>query len=139
MRTYDPKQIIVNFLGITITGFAEDSFVEVDYDEDAFIKKTGAGGEVARTRNQNKGGSVKVTLMQSSPTNDLLSAAAILDRKAGTGVGALQVKDGLGTSLHSAAEAWIKKVPASPYAKALGEREWVFDCAELEHFVGSST
>lgn len=138
MKTYDPKEILAVFNGILITGYAEDSFLSAAMDEDAFTKKTGAGGEVVRTRSNNRGGSVTFTLMQSSPVNDLLSAMGIGDRLAGSGVGPLSVKDNLGTTVIAAENAWIKKVSDVEFGKEAGSREWVIDCEALEIFSGGA-
>lgn len=138
MQTYDPAQVVFTFAGNLITGFAEGSFVEVSRDEDAFTKHVGSDGEVARTRNRNRAGSVKVTLMQTSESNDLLSAQAALDEAAGTGVGSLQVKDLGGTTLHDSPNAWIRKVANTTFAKEAGTREWVIDCDNLSMTVGGT-
>ena len=138
IKTYDPGQVIVSFGGADIKGFAEGSFVTVAYDEDAFKKMTGGSGETCRIRSQKKGGSITLRLMQSSSSNDRLSAIANLDRRNGSGVSALQVKDLSGTSLYSAANAWIKKIADSGFGDELGDREWVLDCDELDANVGGN-
>lgn len=138
-RTYDPAQVFATFAGIPINGFAEGTFISASRDEDTFTKHTGAGGDVARTRNRNKGGKVSFTLMASSPTNDLLSAQAAADELAGTGAGALLVKDGNGSTVLAAPNAWISKPPAVEFGKELGDREWTIDCDELDMVIGGTS
>lgn len=137
-KTYDPSQVLASFLGAQISGFAEGTFIKVERDEAAFTKMTGADGEVARARNKNKGGKVTFTLMQSSASNDILSAAAAADELTGTGIGPLFIKDNLGTTVVVAANAWIEKVATAEFGKELGDREWVIDCASVEMLVGGS-
>ncbi len=136
--TYDPGAIIIIFLGIKITGFADGTFVEIERDEDAYKKTVGAGGEVARTRSRNLSGKATFTLMGSSFCNDLLSAAAILDESLGSGVGPILIKDLNGTTLIHGANAWIQKVPKVPFGKELTDREWVIDIDAVEFLVGGN-
>ncbi len=136
VKTYDPSEILMSFLTSPIVGFADGTFVKVERDEAAFTKMTGADGEVARSRNKNKGGKITFTLAQWSPSNDILSAAALVDELSGTGVGPAFVKDNQGTTLALAANAWVEKMATAEFGKEQGNREWVIDCASIEFFVG---
>jgi hypothetical protein len=135
-HTYDPAKVLFSFAGIPVTGYAPDTFLEVERDEEAYTKQVGAAGEVVRTRNNNRGGKVTVTLMADSQTNDLLSAIAVADELTGVGVGALLGEEANGTLLFNAANAWVQKMPRVERAKEAGTVQWVFDCAELYVFVG---
>lgn len=138
MKTYDPKDITVVFSGILITGYADGTFCEIDREADAFTDVAGAGGEVARARTQDRRGTIKVTLMMTSPTNDLLSATAAVDESTGNGVGEIMVKDNNGTSIASGSESWIMKKPAKVYAKEIESLEWRIRVANLVHIVGGT-
>ena len=98
------------------------------------------GGDVARARTNDRRGTVTFKLMQTSDTNALLSALRNADLLApnGAGVGALEVRDLQGTTLLSAAEAWIKKMPQTAFDREIGAREWVIRCAVLEGVVGGN-
>lgn len=137
-RTYDPGEHLLSFLGIPLTAFGPDTFIAAARNEDGFTMTVGAGGEVARSRNRNRTGRVTVTLLASSPENDLLMQAAQADEATGQGIGALLMKDRLGTSLLHAENAWIAKIPDMSRAKELGVVEWLIDCAELETFSGGN-
>lgn len=137
-QTYDPAKVTVAVAGIALTQFAKGSFVSVEYDSDAFSDEVGTRGEVVRIRSADERGMIKVTLMRASPSNDALSALAALDRLTGAGVGAAMVKDITGTSIHSAANAWVKKIPAAPYSTEADSVEWEIRCANLKHFVGGT-
>jgi len=138
MKTYDPGQVIVSFAGVILHGIAPDTFVTVERDEDGWMKTAGADGEVARTRNRNRMGRVTATLLQSSSSNDELSALAILDELSASGSGPLIVRDLNGTTLCAAENAWIVKFANAEFAKEHGNREWMFDCDKLEMFVGGA-
>lgn len=135
-KTWDAGQLSIAFGPDLLSGLGEDSVVKVTRDEQSFIKHTGADGETTRSRNRNKGGTVTVTLMRGSASNDILSAALAEDEQFGTGVRPLTIKNLLGTTLHFAASAWIQKAPDDDMMKESNEIEWVFDCADLEYFAG---
>lgn len=120
---------------IIITGLFSGTFVKVQRDEDAYKKKTGANGDVARAKIRNKGGSVSITLLMTSSTNALLSAIHQLGEvipPTGQDVGALQIQDLLGGTTCHAAVAWIKKVANVEFADDILAREWTFDCEAID-------
>lgn len=133
--TYDPTQIVVIFGG-PITGYAEGTFVKVTRDEDTFKKYVGADGEVTRARTRNKGGSIELTLTQSSPSNDVLSAIAMLGEETNADIQPCTVKDLNGATLEFAAQAWVKKPADTEYGKDVQTRTWVIDCAKLDRVIG---
>lgn len=137
-KTYSPALVTISFRGINLTGIMDGTFIEAERDEDAFTKHVGAGGSVTRTRNMNKGGKITVTLIQASPTNDLLASVLLLDELVGGQYGAIQIKDLSGNMRCHATQAWISKPPKVERAKESGSCVWVFDCAELEIFAGGN-
>lgn len=138
VKTYDPGQIGCAFGPAIIGGFAEDSVVEVERNEAGWITHVGADGEVTRTRNRNKSGTVKFKLMRTSPSNDVLSAFMIEDELFGTGVQPVTVKDLLGTTLHFGASAWIERPPPDSFEKEANDREWTIAVGDLDMFLGGS-
>lgn len=137
-QTYDPAKVTVNVAGITLTQFAKGSFVAVSRTSERFSSDVGAQGDVVRIRSADERGTIKVTLMRASPSNDALSALAELDALTGQGVGPALVKDPTGTSLHTAENAWIKKVPDGTFSTEAETVEWEIECAKLKHFVGGT-
>lgn len=135
-KTYDPAKVLVSFAGQVITGFAPDTFISAERNEDGFTLVVGAGGEATRSRSRNKSGTVTLTLMASSQSNDILSAVALADELSGTGVSPLFVKEFNGTTLVMAQNAWIKKLPTMERAKEAGTVEWVFECEAVDLLLG---
>ena len=67
VKTYDPKQVVITFGVIPISGYADGTFVSVNRSGDAFTKKKGAAGDVERV-NKNQGDfEVTVTLLPNCP------------------------------------------------------------------------
>lgn len=134
--TYDPSLNVFSFAGLNITGYAPATYISVERNEDAFTLVVGASGEATRSHNRNRSGTVTLTLMASSQSNDALTAIALADEIGGTGVSVLFLKEANGTTLVSASNAWVKKMPVVDRAKEAGTVEWVFECEDLNIFVG---
>jgi len=130
--TYDPAKVVVSFGGNLIGGFADGTFVMAERSEDAFTVVVGSGGEGARVFSNNKSGTVTLTLMGSSSSNDILTSIAKVDELLKTGIGPLFIKDLGGTTLVSAQNSWIKKPASIEFGKELSNREWVLECENLD-------
>ena len=139
VNTYSPKKVSISVAGVNITGFAEDTFVLVDRAVEAFTKQVGADGEVARTASADRTGTITITLLQTSSSNDILAALQQTDEKTLNGKFPVMVKDNNGTSVAAASTAWIDKMAPVEYGAETGEREWVIQCADLEHFAGGNS
>lgn len=140
MKTYDPKLIHCTFAGHFIDGYADGTFVAFSKAAPPFSKKVGVGGNVVRTRNHDRSGTVTFTLMQTSESNDRLSEILAQDLAApnGAGVGSLTVQDIAGTSIFSAAKAWIESDPDASFEMEAGTREWVIAYELLDATHGSN-
>lgn len=141
LTQYDPKALVVTLGPVLVSGFAPDTFLAVEKNNDTFSLQIGADGEATRTRSRDNSGKVTVTLMQGAAANDLLQAVHELDRvtPAGAGTQPLLVKDLFGRTLFAAERAWIVKPAPSEFAAEAGTREWVIESDDLRIFVGGST
>ncbi len=131
LRNYSPDQVVVSWNGITLTGFADGTFIEVEREVDTFTKKVGSLGDVARTKSLNKSGKITITLMDTHPVNDLLAFEIINDEALGVGYGAFLMKDLTGDTRVSATEAWCMRVPKVTRAQATGNVVYVFEAAAI--------
>ena len=139
LRTYDPKDYDLDFLGGLIDGFADDTFIEIEASADWFELDVGAGGDVSRTRLNDRSANCKITLKQTAAANDFLAAALALDDAAGTGVGPFILKDRNGTTVVACANAFIKKPANVGLAKSQTPREWEIILSKTTAFVPGST
>lgn len=137
MRTWDPGKVTSVFAGAIITGFSDGSMVKASRNVDTFTLVKGADGEGCRIRSRDKSGRVTFSLMQSSASNDILSAIAELDESTGAGIGPLLIKDLNGTLVVAAQAAWIVKPADWEAAKTLSDREWVLEANDL--FIAGGT
>ncbi len=81
---------------------------------------------------------ITITLAQTSPSNDVLSGFMLLDETKGAGVVPIICKDNSGRSTFFAATGWVQQPPEVEFGKEITEREWVFDCTDLDIFVGGN-
>jgi hypothetical protein len=130
LTKYDPALVVVTFAGI-ITGYAKGAMIKAGRAEDTWKLVVGADGLPCRVRNRNASGRCTLTLMQTSPSNLILSALATLDEQTGAGVVPFMLKDLGGAELMSAPEAWLTKPADKDYGEDLGTREWVIEFGEL--------
>lgn len=138
VKTYDPKMVIVTFGTLSFAGYADGTFIRVSRSGDAFGKRKGAGGDVERI-NRNQGDfEVSITLLQTSSTNQELSAILAADQVTNAGVFPLTIEDTLGHTLFFAPQAWIRKDPDWEDGDDLNNREWIFDTGIATNTVGGN-
>lgn len=140
-HVYDCTEVSIMVCGLPIEGgFGEDTFIEIEPMSEDFVTVVGADGDVTRSKTNDYRARVRLTLMQSSEANALLSALNIVDRKNpnGAGVGPCMIKDNQGTSLHAGEKSWVAKRPTSRYGKKGQERVWEIEVADMEDFIGGN-
>lgn len=138
MKNYDPKNIFITLGEILIGGYAEGVYAATETENEAFTKSVGAVGDVTRVRMHNESGRLTVTIVASSPTNDLLTAKHDLDKATGLGYGPLLIKDLNGSTILAAANAWIVKRAEFEGASEASNREWIIDYDKLEGVLGGA-
>ena len=136
VKTYDPKGVVATVGGIPISGYADGTFINISRQNDAYSSVAGADGEVSRAKSNDKRGELVLTLLQTSLSNDVLSGIAQLDERSNSGVVPIMVKDISGLTTFFSGSGWIRKVPDSEFGKEISNREWAFELAEMEVFVG---
>lgn len=138
VRTVDPKSVIIAIGGVPVSGFSDGTFLEISSDAQQFNKVTGADGFTTRVKTNNYGGTLTLTLAQSSPSNDVLSALFIADRLRNAGVVPVLIKDLTGTTIIFAASGWIQQIPDVSYGNTVLDRAWIIDLAEMDAFIGGN-
>lgn len=142
VKTYDPKQVVVNLsyglnFATQITGFADGTAIKIVRTAEAYSKTVGMDGDTSRVKNSDRSGECTLTLAQTSPSNDFLTAMA--NATSDGDVGRLTVTDIYSGSEYSSAYVWVKKPADVEYGKSLSNREWVLECADLDMNTKGST
>lgn len=139
-RIYDSNQVQVAFAGVPVQGYADGDFLTITHETDAFSDVVGTDGQVSRSKTNDRRATVEIILMNTSPTNDLLTAIYLADLNSpgGAGVGSLLVTDLNGTSLYTAGAAWVMKAPDVTYGREANERTWTLRVDSLREFTGGN-
>lgn len=144
--TYSPSDVNVvisqesSGLVHVIAGYADDSHINVERDSETYEHVTGVDNIATRVYKANTSGKVTVSLGQGSASNDILTMLYLNDKasKNSDGLFTLTVKDGSGRSVAFAQESYIGVVPNSQYGNSLNNRDWVFNCTQMDDIVGGN-
>lgn len=125
--TYDPKDVTATVGGTYLTGFSED-MVEIEKTENNFETKVGAQGDVVRTKVNNPLGTIKVTLLPSSPQ------VSYMDKLASSGklVPVSVIYSGTPKETTTATEAYVTKPANRTYGNEAADREYEIQCLDID-------
>lgn len=138
--TYSADKVILTVGPVIVSGFTDGDFISAAYTNDRYTMKEGADGEVGRSKNPSKAGTVTLTLSATSASNDALSALFNLDAIGGVdAVIPISVTDLSGRTVIAASKAWLQTTPEVTFGTEVGDREWVFACADLLMFAGGNS
>jgi hypothetical protein len=130
--TYDPGKLIFTFGGVYLSGFTDGDFLTVTQKSPAYTDEAGGDSEVIRTRSRDKRAEVKLRLWQTSRSNDDLTLFFANDQASPSGIILPLFIHCLSTGTkHIAPQAWIRMLPEAQYGVKGKEREWCFDCAQM--------
>ena len=129
LYTYSPKDVLINIGGIhQVTGLADGVFVSIKRNIKAMEKARAMDGEVARLYPHEDGWTVELSIMQTSPSNNILGAIYNLDCALKIGKFPFSVKDTKGQTSFFAATAWVEESPAVTFSTGMEIRTWTIAC-----------
>mgnify|MGYP002730694620 FL=1 len=124
IKTYNPKEVVVACGTHIVSGYADDSFINIEPNGDGITKKVGCDGEIARSISPDNTYKVKITLLQNSDSNSFFSNIADYDRATGNGLFPVLIKDLRGGLLFATEAAWVIKKSPATRGKETNNREW---------------
>lgn len=129
LKVYDADQVSVSLAGIPLSGYADGEFLRIEESADAFTSVVGTDGQATRSKTNNRLVTITLLLMQSSDSNDLLSALhqSDLSSPGGAGVGAFLARDRNGNAVYRCGQCWVKKAPNVSFGREAGPREWTLE------------
>lgn len=127
IKTYNPKEVTVSCGSHIVEGFADDSFITIEFNGDGITKKVGCDGEIARAVSPDDTFKVKIVLLQTSDSSAYFSQMADLDRDTGEGMFPILIKDLKGGQVFSTEAAWVVKKSPLNRGKDTNNREWELD------------
>lgn len=108
--------------------------------QQGFITIPGIRGKHTRVPTNDSSATIVVTIIQTSPSNDVLSAIHGLDLVNGTGRISLTLKDSSGRSVFNSSEAYILGYPETIYSDDFEYRSWSIFCQTTDTYsVGGNT
>jgi hypothetical protein len=139
VKDYDPRKVTVSIGGINAEGFADGTFISVSRNNQTWTTVSGASGEVSRSKSNDFTGTIELTLLQTSKTNDFLTSKLIADEGPdNAGKFAFALIDANGTTLVGSTECWVQQPPTIEYGKELGDRVWTLEAANLKMTIGGT-
>lgn len=131
---YDSKKVKVYIGGEQIVGFSPDSKVTITPASDGTDRQVGTDGDVAFSVSNDNTFDIKINLMQSSKSNDKLSAFYNAFTKNGT-TKRIMIKDLSGSTVFSAPQCAPKNYAEAGFQKTAQSREWTIVTSQAENVV----
>jgi hypothetical protein len=136
--SYDSSRVTVVIAGTLVQAPAPGNFITSDRDSPLFTSVSGTYGDVERVKNQNKSGTIKLTLQQTSPTNDLLSGFYEADEQTSTGLFLMLIRDLDSTTLAAMPKCWIEQIPTLERGDTVNNVVWSIKTDNLSQFIGGA-
>lgn len=137
-KSYDPKDYSLIVGGHIVQGLADGTFLTVDRNNDTWAGTSGADGEYARAKSNDKSGTIVFTLMQTSQSNSVLSGFHNADEANNQGQVPVLIKDNNGDTVVEATTAWVRKPATIELGKEITAREWTLETGKLFMNVGGN-
>lgn len=146
LATFAPNQVYITItqestgISHTLSGFSEDSIVNIERMAETYTLYTGADNTSTRVYNASKSATVTLSLQQSSASNDVLSLLYQNDSAAPSsdGLFSIYITDAGGRSRYFSDNAYVGVVPNSPFANSMQTRDWVIHAHDLETTIGGN-
>lgn len=139
LANYSPSDVTITVAGLySVTGFAEGTFVRIIKDAQQIYTTRAMDGTMSRCKSPDTGWRIEITLAQSSSANDIFSALWNVDRVTGLGKFPLFIKDGSGSTMFTAATAWIEQLPEVIFSNQMETRTWTFCATDVLINIGGN-
>lgn len=153
MLTYSPTDVSITYGGKPISGFSDGSFITINRETKPFTHSRAMDGSLSVAVNRNSTYTVKITLAQSSPSNDYLNLVKdVLMKSLGKykpsvlnfiGNGILNrlpliIRDKRGSTAFFAQDVFFDEEPDSSFSAGMETRTWVLRCYNVTYSIGGN-
>lgn len=146
LATFAPNNVFITIIqestGInhTVSGFSEDSIVNIERVAETYTMYTGADNTSTRVYNASKSATLTLSLQQTSASNDVFSLLYQNDSAfpSSDGLFTISITDASGRSRYFSDDAYIGVVPNSAFANSMQTRDWVIHAHNLETTIGGN-
>jgi hypothetical protein len=136
---YSPSDVVISIAGLhTVAGLADGTFINISKDVDPFEVQRAMDGSIQRIYRHDEGFQLDITLAQSSPSNNILSALYNIDTVTQLGKFPVFITDGRGSTKFFALTAWVDRLPDTTFASTLETRNWRLHCTQATLTVGGN-
>lgn len=136
---YSPTSVHVSILGKTIEGFAEDSFITIEPQNENYQTKTSMDGMVQMSGLPVRIHVVRLTLQQTAPVNALLHALMIMHKQFGSKLRIpIIIKSEDTNTSFTATEIWFRKEPTVSFGGGMNVVEWEFFTKNAVYSIGGN-
>lgn len=132
VNTYSPTDLSLSFGGYQIAGWDSISIVR---NAPSFVTVRGIRGKHTRVPSGDTSATITVSILQTSPSNDVLSEVHRQDIESGTSRLDIMLKDSSGNSVFSSDEAYIVSYPETTYSNGFEYRSWTIYCQTTKSYI----
>jgi hypothetical protein len=130
--TYDAGQVIVTVDGIRIEGAADGAFVSVEQSNPRYNKSAGVDGASYRSRQNDRTGTVTVSLQYGTPGWVVLNGYKRLGDDGADDKFSLVISEVLSGARMVAEQAWVEAEPTVAYDRDIGTGDWVLGFGSID-------
>lgn len=139
LRSYDPRRVFAIIGTHRITGLMRGESITGEPMADGSTSEAGMDGDVARAMNTDPRWTFTFNLMQSSPSNRVLSDLYTLDKaSSGNGVLPFMLEDKNGDTLIAGAQAWVLRPAPISFGNEIVGRSWTINVVVEMEVIGTS-
>lgn len=122
-----------------VVGFSDGTYVSIEKVNQPFSSTRAMDGTIVRTHHYDRQYIIKLTLAQSSVTNDILTKLWQVDELTKAAQIPVLFKDNLGSTLFFGTTCWVNGIPPVTYSNSVEVREWTLDCSDGYINIGSNS
>ena len=142
LKVYNADEVDIVVGAVLVnSGFADGEFLRVEQESDDTEDVVGTDGEVSVSRTNDQRATITILVMQTSDSNDGLSAYATAAKTAPGMTGAIVpvlIKDQNGRTLMEGANAWVQRSPDRSFDRTAQANEWAIRVAHLTRLDGGN-
>jgi len=129
--TYNPSQVEFQISGYKVIGW---DAITIKRNSPSFRLVKGINGKHTRTQDYDTSAVITVGIMQTSPSNEVMSYVHEQDIANGTGRLQILLKDLGGESVFSSQEAFIDNYPEKRFTDGIVFNNWTFICQSTDDY-----
>lgn len=139
LGSYSPNDISIIVAGVPVSGFGDGDFVSAEFASDAAMMKEGADGSPAISYKRGaRGGTITITLLQTSMSNNYLSSLLFAQKSVGGASTTVPVviRNAQGGQTVTMQRAAFQKEPTVTYGPEVSTVEWTMIGQLVSEFAG---